>query len=321
MREIEVGEFIETVEYDYPTFHLSMDCFWCKIVKGDLVLLEAEASKWLVKDDLYSVEWLPADAGLIKKLEITGGPLMSLYALGDLHLSFQTNKPMDAFGRVWKHHERKIEKYVNQIVKPQDTLVLTGDHSWGRKLSECREDLAFIERLPGRKILLRGNHDMFWDAKKTERLNEEFQDGLFFLQNNFAVYEDYALVGTKGYTFEGPFYLDGRGRIMGWDEEREEQAKKLVDREMARLWESFQKAEQAGYRKFVMFLHYPPTNILEKTSPFTRIAEEYGVKAVVYSHCHGERRFGDSIRGSFHGVEYMLVSGDYLNFHPALVLP
>ena len=67
---------------------------------------------------------------------------MSLYALGDLHLSFQTNKPMDAFGRVWKHHERKIEKYVNQIVKPEDTLVLTGDHSWGRKLSECREDLA-----------------------------------------------------------------------------------------------------------------------------------------------------------------------------------
>ena len=67
--EIEVGELIETVEYDYPTFHLSMDCFWCKIVKGNLVLLEAEASKWLAKDDLYSVEWLPADAGLIKKIE------------------------------------------------------------------------------------------------------------------------------------------------------------------------------------------------------------------------------------------------------------
>ena len=67
--EIEVGELIDTVEYDYPTFHLSMDCFWCKIVSGNLVLLEAEASKWLTKDDLYSVEWLPADAGLIKKIE------------------------------------------------------------------------------------------------------------------------------------------------------------------------------------------------------------------------------------------------------------
>ena len=99
---------------------------------------------------------------------------MSLYALGDLHLSFQSDKSMDIFGSVWKRHERKIEKYVNRIVKPDDTLVLTGDHSWGRKLPECREDLAFIERLPGRKILLRGNHDMFWDAKKTERLNEEY---------------------------------------------------------------------------------------------------------------------------------------------------
>lgn len=245
---------------------------------------------------------------------------MALYALGDLHLSFQANKPMDGFGKVWKHHERKIETYVNEMVKPEDTLVLTGDHSWGKKLSECREDLAFIQRLPGRKILLRGNHDMFWEANKTARLNQEFAGKLFFLQNNFASYQDYALVGTKGYTFEGPFYLDRRGRIVGWDEAREAQAKKLVDREMARLRESFRLAKEAGYRKFIMFLHYPPTNILEHSSPFTEIAEEYGVSAVVYSHCHGESRFGDSIRGMFHGITYMLVSGDYLNFHPALVL-
>ncbi len=109
--------------------------------------------------------------------------------------------------------------------------------------------------------------------------------------------------------------------MAGWDEEREEQAKKLVAREMDRLRESFRMAEEAGYRKFIMFLHYPPTNILEETSPFTAIAEEYGVTAVVYSHCHGERRFGDSIRGTFHGISYMLVSGDYLNFHPARILP
>ena len=246
---------------------------------------------------------------------------MALYALGDLHLSFQAGKPMDAFGKVWKHHEKKIEKYAGQIVKPEDTLVLTGDHSWGRKLAECQEDLAFIERLPGRKILLRGNHDMFWDANKTDRLNKEYQGKLFFLQNNFAAYEDYALVGTKGYTFEGPFYLVRRGALAGWDEEQEKRAKKLVKREMARLHESFQQAKAAGYEKFIMFLHYPPTNILEKTSPFTEIAEEYGVTAVVYSHCHGESRFGDSIRGTFHGIRYMLVSGDYLDFHPALILP
>ena len=96
----------------------------------------------------------------------------------------------------------------------------------GGKLEECREDLAFIENLPGRKILLRGNHDMFWDAKKTERLNREFSPRLFFLQNNFAVYKDYALVGTKGFAFEGPFYVNYRGQIIGWDEERQIQAKK-----------------------------------------------------------------------------------------------
>lgn len=245
---------------------------------------------------------------------------MALYALGDLHLSFQANKPMDRFGKIWKHHERKIQKYVSQVVNPEDTLVLTGDHSWGRKLEQCREDLRFIEELPGKKILLRGNHDMFWDARKTKQLNEEFAGRLFFLQNNFAAYGEYALVGTKGYTFEGPFYLDGRGRIIGWEESKEEQAKKLVERELVRLRESFRMARAAGYRKYVMFLHYPPTNILEKTSPFTEIAEEYGVSAVVYSHCHGERRFGDSIRGTFHGIPYLLVSGDYLNFHPVQVL-
>ncbi len=246
---------------------------------------------------------------------------MALYALGDLHLSFQTDKSMDRFGSVWKHHEKKIEKYVNRIVKPEDTLVLTGDHSWGRKLEECREDLAFIESLPGRKILLRGNHDMFWNANRTERLNEEFAGRLFFLQNNFAAYEDYALVGTKGFTFEGPFYLDRWGNVTGWDEAKEKQAGKLVRREMTRLRQSFQMAADAGFRKFMMFLHYPPTNILEETSPFTEIAEEYGATAVVYSHCHGAQRFGDSIRGRFHGIDYMLVSGDYLDFHPALVLP
>lgn len=246
---------------------------------------------------------------------------MALYALGDLHLSFQSDKSMDKFGRIWKNHERKIMKYAEKTVKREDTLVLTGDHSWGRKLDQCREDLAFIEKLPGRKILLRGNHDMFWDAKKTEKLNREFGDRLFFLQNNFAVYQDYALVGTKGFTFEGPFYLDHSGRIIGWDEKNEEQAEKLVQRETGRLRESFRLARSAGYSKFIMFLHYPPTSILETSSAFTEIARENRVSAVVYSHCHGESRFGDSLRGEYQGIQYFLVSGDYLNFHPRLILP
>ncbi len=245
---------------------------------------------------------------------------MALYAMGDFHLSFQTDKSMDVFGRVWKKHEQKIQKYCHKFITEKDTLVITGDHSWGRKLEESRQDLEFIEGLPGRKILLRGNHDMFWDAKKTQRLNDEFEGRLEFLQNNYYFYEDYALVGTKGYTFEGPFYIDSRGFVVGWDEEKEEQAKNLVHREELRLRESFEQAKRDGYQKFIMFLHYPPTSVIEEESVFTKMAEEYHAEHVVYSHCHGASRFHDSILGDFHGISYHLVSGDYLKFKPERIL-
>lgn len=245
---------------------------------------------------------------------------MALYALGDMHLSFSVDKPMDMFGRVWKNHEKAIEKYCRKIVHPEDTFVVTGDHSWGRKMAEARADLEFISRLPGEKILLRGNHDMFWDAKKTAALNAEFEPQLHFLQNNFYSYKDYALVGTKGYTFEGPFQVNWLGHIVGWNEADEEQADKLVQREAERLKISFETAKDAGYSKFIMFLHYPPTNILEDESVFTRMAEEYGAEHVVYSHCHGEARFGDSIQGMHNGIHYHLVSGDFLNFKPEKIV-
>ena len=109
---------------------------------------------------------------------------MALYAIGDLHLSFTVNKPMEVFGAEWKNHVARIEKHWKKRVAPEDTVVVTGDHSWGRNLEECAADLEFIAALPGKKILLRGNHDMFWDAKKTYRLNEQYAGRLCFLQNN-----------------------------------------------------------------------------------------------------------------------------------------
>ncbi|MDD6667049.1 MAG: metallophosphoesterase [Lachnospiraceae bacterium] len=246
---------------------------------------------------------------------------MALYALGDLHLAFQRpDKTMDIFGGVWKNHERKAKEKIDRLVRPNDTLVLTGDHSWGKNLDQCREDLQYICALPGRKILLRGNHDMFWDAKKTERLNKEYEGKLYFLQNNYYSYEDYALVGTKGFTFEGPFYLNKRGRVIGWDQEKAKAAEKLVNRECKRLRTSFEAAKADGYQKFIMFLHYPPTNILELDSPFTEMAEEYGADQVIYSHCHGTARFHDSILGEHNGILYRLVSGDYLDFEPVRIL-
>lgn len=231
---------------------------------------------------------------------------MALWAIGDLHLDFSTDKPMEEFDPVWKNHEKKIEKYFRKRVRPGDTVVITGDHSWGRNLQECAKDLAFIEALPGRKILLRGNHDMFWDAKKTVMLNGLFHGRLEFLQNNYYSYGDYALVGTKGYCYEGKDSM--------------EHFQKLRDREIKRLRVSFDAARADGYQKFIMFLHYPPTTIGEQESPFTLMAEEYGADKVIYSHCHGKARFDDSFKGYVNGIEYKLVSGDYLRFKPELIL-
>ena len=231
---------------------------------------------------------------------------MALYALGDLHLSLQSDKTMDIFGKVWKNHERKVEKNCNKLITNDDTLVLVGDHTWGKGIDNCRLDLEFIESLPGRKILIRGNHDNFWNAKKTQHLNDMFEGRLCFLQNNFYAYGDYALVGTKGYCYEG---FDTR-----------EHADMLIEREAKRLKTSFEAARAEGYEKFIMFLHYPPTELHERNSRFTYIAEAYGAEQVIYAHCHGKERFHDSLLGNVNGIKYSLVSGDYLDFMPMRVI-
>ena len=243
---------------------------------------------------------------------------MSLYAIGDLHLHFgsvlkATHQRTDP---LWKHHEQKFRLQCMRLLQPQDTLVLCGDHSWGRNLSEAEPDLEYITTLPGRKILLRGNHDMFWDSSKTQMLNERYQGRLFFLQNSFLPYGEYAITGTKGFTFEGPFYLDQHRRIIGWDQDAEAHAQKIIRREAERLRISLDAAQKAGYTKKIMFLHYPPTCILEHESIFTRLAEAYSVEKVFYAHCHGAARFHDSIEGTLHGIEYQLISGDYLKWQP-----
>ena len=247
---------------------------------------------------------------------------MSLYAIGDLHLHFgsELKARTQLHDRVWKDHEQKFLKNCRKMLSKEDTLVLAGDHSWGKNLAECEQDLQFIEDLPGRKILLRGNHDMFWDAKKTDRLRKLYDGKLYFLQDNYFPYREYAIVGTKGYTFEGPFYLNAYHQICGWDEQEEEHAKKLVEREAVRLKASLEAAKQDGYRKYLLFLHYPPTNILEKSSVFTEMAEEYGAEQVIYAHCHGESRFYDSILGEHNKIEYKLVSGDYLKWKPLKIM-
>ena len=247
---------------------------------------------------------------------------MTLYAIGDLHLHFQSEVKSKAQrkDRLFKKNDEKFRKNCLSLLKEEDTLVLVGDHSWGRKLAECEQDFQYLRDLPGRKILIRGNHDHFWDVKKTGKLNGLYQPELTFLQDSFEVYQDYAIVGTKGFTFEGPFYLNRRGQIIGWDEQEAEHAAMLVQRELERLRTSFELAKAAGHQKYIMFLHYPPTSILEEESGFTRMAEEYGAEHVIYAHCHGEHRFHDSILGEKNGIRYHLVSGDFLRWVPEKIL-
>ena len=247
---------------------------------------------------------------------------MSLYAIGDLHLHFQSElkAPGQLYDPVWKDHEEKFRRNCAAVIAQEDTLVLAGDHSWGKNLDECEQDFRYIADLPGRKILTRGNHDMFWDVKKTAFLNQRFQPELTFLQDRYEVYRDHALIASKGFTFEGPFFLDRRGSVIGWDEAAEAHAKKLVAREAARLRAAFELAAADGFRRFIMFLHYPPTCILEKRSVFTDLAEEFGAEHVVYAHCYGENRFHDSIIGMFRGRQYHLVSGDHLNWQPLKIM-
>ena len=113
---------------------------------------------------------------------------MSLYAIGDLHLHFGSplKAPGQLTGKAWKNHEKRFQKNCAALIREEDTLLLLGDHSWGKNDAECAPDFAYIEALPGRKILLRGNHDMFWDAKKTAALNDRFKGNLFFLQRIIA---------------------------------------------------------------------------------------------------------------------------------------
>ena len=221
---------------------------------------------------------------------------MALYALGDLHLSFSVDKPMDIFDPVWKDHEKKIEKYWRKKITPEDTIVLTGDHSWGRNVKECEADFAFIESLPGRKILLRGNHDMFWDAKKTERLNQEFA-GRFFSFSRIILPSMRAMLWWA------------RRATVTREKDSIEHFLKIRKRETERLRVSFEAAKAAGCEKFLMFLHYPPTTIGGDGKSLHEDGRGVWSRAGDLFPLSWKERFDDSFKGEVNGVYYRLVSG------------
>jgi predicted phosphohydrolase len=166
-------------------------------------------------------------------------------------------------------------------------------------------DLNFIKALPGRKIFVKGNHDLWWE--KTKKLNDTYCDNMYFIQNNSYSYEDIAIVGTRGWNCPN-------------DIEYTQQDMKIYKREQQRLRVSIEDAIKNGFKRLMVVLHYPPTNDQHERSAFIEIIEAYPVEKVVYGHLHGTQAYDAGLKGVCNGVEYLLTSCDYLDFKPSKII-
>lgn len=228
---------------------------------------------------------------------------MALYAIGDLHLCLGAAKPMDVFGGAWIGYMDKLRQGLS-VIKPEDTTVLLGDLSWALDLSGAKDDFSFINDIPGRKIILKGNHDYWWStaSKFYKFCQENGFENQYILHNNHYVYEDWAICGTRGWFFE--------------EERGGEHDEKVFKRELMRLEASLQAA---GDIEKLVFLHYPPKYKGYECAPILELLEKYGVKRCFYGHLHGPSH-SLAMEGLWHGVEYRLVSADRLNFQPVRVV-
>lgn len=228
---------------------------------------------------------------------------MAIFAIGDLHLSLdeRIEKPMDVFGISWADHDERLYANWIETVGPGDTVIICGDISWGLKLDEAMADLRFIEALPGKKIITKGNHDLWWGS--VSKLNA-ISDDLVFLQNTAYVMDDgVAICGTRGWICPGTDGFDAHDQ-------------KIYERELMRLEMSIKDAIAGGATTLIVSLHYPPSNDKFQESGFTDMLTKYGVKTCVYGHLHGREAFKNGYKGSWNGVEYKLVSLDYVDATP-----
>ena len=228
---------------------------------------------------------------------------MALYAIGDLHLCLGAAKPMDIFGGAWVGYMDKLRQGLS-VIKPEDTTVLLGDLSWALDLSGAKEDFSFVNDIPGRKIILKGNHDYWWStaSKFYKFCAENGFENQYILHNNHYVYEDWAICGTRGWFFE--------------EERGGEHDEKVFKRELMRLEASLQAA---GDMEKIVFLHYPPKYKGYECLPILELLEKYGVSRCFYGHLHGPSH-GLAMEGLWNGVDYRLVSADRLNFQPFRVI-
>lgn len=229
---------------------------------------------------------------------------MALYAISDLHLALSTDKPMDIFGENWYKHDEKIkENWINKVTK-DDTVLIAGDISWSMKMEEGAKELQWIHELPGKKIISKGNHDYWWAS--ISKLNKLYDD-ISFIQNNFFIYEDYAICGTRGWMCPGSYNF-------------KEKDEKIYAREQIRLRLSLDEAKKAGYKKIVCMIHYPPTNEKFEPSAFTEIFKEYNIEKVIYGHIHGVSKNSKLLQGEIDGIEYIFTACDYIDFDPITIL-
>ena len=223
---------------------------------------------------------------------------MALFVIGDLHLSLGSDKPMDIFGEAWLNHHLKIKTDWEAKVAADDTVIVPGDVSWAMTFEEAKIDLEWLDALPGKKIVFKGNHDFWWVSKK--KMTGVFKT-ITFVHNDFAVYEDRAICGTRGWLCPNAVKFD-------------ENDARIYQREVLRLENSILMARQSGYEKVYGVLHYPPTNDRKEASLFTACFEKYDVSQVVYGHIHAKANFKYGLIGAFNGVTYQLTSCDFLDF-------
>ena len=228
---------------------------------------------------------------------------MALYAIGDLHLCLGAEKPMDVFGGNWVGYMDALRQGLS-VITGEDTTVLLGDLSWALDMDSALPDFSFINEIPGRKIILMGNHDYWWSTKaKFDRFCAEhgFSD-MDLLNNNHFEYGNIAICGTRGWFFD-------QARSSEHDE-------KVFHRELMRLEASL---KAAGERQKFVFLHYPPLYKGYECKEILELLEKYEVRRCFYGHLHGPSH-KMAMEGLWNGVEYRLVSADYLNFKPYSVI-
>ena len=228
---------------------------------------------------------------------------MALYVIGDLHLSLGTEKPMDVFGGAWTGYMEKLKNGLS-VIRPGDTTVLAGDLSWAMDLKNAREDFAWINAIPGRKIILKGNHDYWWSTAKKfyDFCQENGFENQWILNNNCYDYDRYAICGTRGWFFE--------------EDRSGQHDEKVFRREISRLETSL---KAAGDKEKLVFLHYPPRYRGYECREILELLERYGVRRCFYGHLHGGSH-ALAQEGLWNGTEFRLISADFLNFCPFLVI-